>query len=229
MGPPPRRCPTCVATRTTWFSRREAKRLSARQLAKYQTEGRTTICFGCGKSVDCARYGPAPKRCRRCRLDRRHIEEYEPKIVPEAIACADCGELVPVPFYGWTRKRCVRCGIAHKKRKAEQWRLVNLEKSRELERNSTHRRRARKRAAESEVFEAIEVFERDGWVCGICRRRISKKRRWPDSLCVSLDHIIPLSLGGPHTRANTRATHLRCNVRRSRTRLSGCEQEALFG
>ena len=33
-------------------------------------------------------------------------------------------------------------------------------------------------------------------------------------MSVSLDHIVPLSLLGPHSRANTRAAHLSCNVAR---------------
>ena len=77
-----------------------------------------------------------------------------------------------------------------------------------------HRRRARLAGGEVEKFANVEIFERDGWKCGICRRAISPGLAYPDPMSVSLDHIVPISRGGGHTRANTRASHLSCNVRR---------------
>lgn len=65
-----------------------------------------------------------------------------------------------------------------------------------------------------EKFSSAEVFERDGWVCGICDEAIERELSHPDPRSCSLDHIIPLSLGGEHSQANTRAAHLDCNVRR---------------
>lgn len=74
-------------------------------------------------------------------------------------------------------------------------------------------RRARKRGAGCERFHKREIFDRDGWRCGICRRKIRKDLRWPHPMSASLDHIVPLARGGAHTRANARASHLRCNMR----------------
>lgn len=64
----------------------------------------------------------------------------------------------------------------------------------------------------SESFSPRAVFDRDGWVCGICCGSIDPEVRYPDPLSVSLDHVVPLSKGGHHTRANTQAAHLKCNV-----------------
>lgn len=89
------------------------------------------------------------------------------------------------------------------------------------------RRRARKHSAECESFTNEEIFERDGWRCGICRGRIRRELDWPDPQSVSLDHVVPLADGGAHTRANVRAAHLQCNVRRSNR--GGAEQLALLG
>jgi len=83
------------------------------------------------------------------------------------------------------------------------------------------------RGLDAERFTKQSIFERDGWCCGICRKRIPRHARHPHPLSASLDHIIPLSKGGPHTRVNTRASHLRCNVRRNNRFTS--EQLALFG
>lgn len=68
-------------------------------------------------------------------------------------------------------------------------------------------RRAREKAAFVEAVDRAVLYERDGGVCGICRRPVSR----PES---SVDHIIPLSKGGEHSYANTRIAHLRCNIAR---------------
>lgn len=69
-------------------------------------------------------------------------------------------------------------------------------------------------AAAAEVFEYREIFERDSWMCGICETPVDPGLAWPDPMSVSLDHIVPLSLGGAHSRENARCTHLVCNVRK---------------
>jgi 5-methylcytosine-specific restriction endonuclease McrA len=77
-----------------------------------------------------------------------------------------------------------------------------------------HERRARIQGNEWEVFDPIEVYERDGWVCGICDEPVDRAAPFPEPLSVSLDHVKPVSLGGSHTRDNTRCAHLRCNSKR---------------
>ena len=79
-----------------------------------------------------------------------------------------------------------------------------------------HMRRAWKLANGYERFSPKEIYERDKWRCGICRKRISRKLRHPNPMSVSLDHKISLANGGPHTRANTQPAHLRCNIRKNK-------------
>lgn len=94
-------------------------------------------------------------------------------------------------------------------------------------RRGDQRRRAAKLGAVTERFDAREVYERDGWRCGICSRRVKPALVWPHPMSASLDHIVPLSRHGDHTRANTRLAHLRCNIRRSNR--GDAEQLALLG
>lgn len=77
----------------------------------------------------------------------------------------------------------------------------------------------------AEVFAHREIFERDAWRCGVCTKSINPELTYPHPSSASLDHVVPLSEGGQHTRANTRATHLRCNL--SRGARGGNEQLAL--
>lgn len=69
--------------------------------------------------------------------------------------------------------------------------------------------------------------KRDGWICQLCHRRISKRLRHPHPLSASLDHVIPLSRGGRHCASNVQAAHLGCNV--SKGNRGGNEQLMLIG
>lgn len=89
------------------------------------------------------------------------------------------------------------------------------------------RRRAATRGADAEDVDRVVVGERDRWVCGICLRKVDKAIAYPHPHSQSLDHVIPLSEGGPHTYANTRIAHLECNIHRSDR--GGNEQLSLIG
>lgn len=97
-------------------------------------------------------------------------------------------------------------------------------KSRERRRH----RRALKRGVDAESFTDVEIYERDGWRCGVCRRKVNPRNKWPHPMSPSLDHVIPVTeVGTSHTRANVRLAHLRCNILRSNH--GGNEQLLLFG
>jgi hypothetical protein len=65
--------------------------------------------------------------------------------------------------------------------------------------------RARKRIREA-------AAERDGWLCGFCRRPIDPNEAWPHPLALVGDHWpIPRHCGGPYSLPNIRAAHSYCN------------------
>jgi hypothetical protein len=89
------------------------------------------------------------------------------------------------------------------------WRLANPGRSHELQ----ARRRARlKNAPIIERFTIEEIAERDGWHCHLCLKKVTRKT-W------SIDHLIPLSHGGPHTKLYVALAHQRCNSRRGAGRI----------
>lgn len=94
-------------------------------------------------------------------------------------------------------------------------------------RAKSQRRRAAARAVDAELVDRDRVGDRDGWKCGICRRRVSRSLAYPHQRSPSLDHVVPLSEGGPHTYANCRISHLACNLARGNR--GGGEQLALIG
>jgi len=56
-----------------------------------------------------------------------------------------------------------------------------------------------------------EIFQRDGWRCHLCGKRIREDlpRTHPDG--ATIDHLVPLSLGGVDEPHNLAAAHWRCN------------------
>lgn len=72
-----------------------------------------------------------------------------------------------------------------------------------------HLRRAK---GDGDRFTVEEIAERDGWRCHICGKNVTRKT-W------SLDHLIPIVAGGPHTRTNVSLAHKRCNSRRGTGRI----------
>jgi hypothetical protein len=69
---------------------------------------------------------------------------------------------------------------------------------------------ARRRALVSEglkveYFTRQEIINRDDSTCHICRKRCDRSE-------IHLDHVIPLALGGHHTRDNVRVACASCNL-----------------
>ena len=65
--------------------------------------------------------------------------------------------------------------------------------------------------AKQEPYLREDIFEQDNWTCQLCQEPINPELKWPESGSASIDHIIPLSLGGDDTPANVQAAHLSCN------------------
>ena len=73
-------------------------------------------------------------------------------------------------------------------------------------------RSGRLRRAERQRFTLSDVIERDGWRCGICGKTVDPRAKGRDRK--SLDHVIPICMGGSHTLANAQLAHLGCNSRK---------------
>lgn len=130
--------------------------------------------------------------------------------------CTLCHELLPATIEYFTRaperqqgfvSRCRQCvSITAKRRKEE-----DPERGRESGRQSRYRRQTRITGAEHERFGRLEIFERDNWICG---EPIDKNLAFPHLKSATLDHVHPLSKGGPHTRDNVQCAHWFCNSRK---------------
>lgn len=79
---------------------------------------------------------------------------------------------------------------------------------------SRARRRARKLGNVTEAYDRLEIFERDEWVCQLCNLPIDPELRYPDPGFGTIDHVVPLVVGGSDEPTNVVAAHLVCNVRK---------------
>jgi HNH endonuclease len=74
------------------------------------------------------------------------------------------------------------------------------------------RARARRYGVENEYINKWQVFEHDRWICGLCHQPVDREAKWPAWESLSLDHIVPLAVGGTHTYENVQCAHLGCNL-----------------
>lgn len=162
----------------------------------------TDACSGCGeyftKKVRASKLGTAYCQKLECQRERNRIRMRA--------------------FYaerpGYYRKYSAATNVKHQAERKAGLRPPKRVAWAESYKAGDQLRRARKIGVEYEHFSSKEIFERDDWRCGICEHTVDSKLRYPHPRSASLDHVIPLSKGGGHTRANTRCSHLECNVRR---------------
>jgi 5-methylcytosine-specific restriction endonuclease McrA len=75
--------------------------------------------------------------------------------------------------------------------------------------------RARKHGAPViEVFDREDVFDRDAWLCQDCGIHCAAPNPF-DRTAATVDHVVPLHLGGDHSKANAQTLCLSCNARKA--------------
>lgn len=87
------------------------------------------------------------------------------------------------------------------------------------EQRSLHktRRATRKRGAYVADVSRRKVYEADGYRCHICNRKTDPTKPVPHPKAPTIDHVIPLALGGTHEPVNCRTACFRCNSTKGHT------------
>lgn len=76
--------------------------------------------------------------------------------------------------------------------------------------------RARRHHVRIEQVSRRRVIKRDESTCYMCHRRLGRDE-------IVLDHVIPLSRGGPHCESNLRVACAPCNLRKGDKLPAECE------
>lgn len=173
----------------------------------------TTVVAYC---EDCGRRGPGRRKrslrepyvCVACRRTRKGKRPDEPVSAGFERSCDYCGSA----FVGQT-ERSRFCCLDHAHAMVS-GRLADYTSERERNAMKCHRRRLRRLAVYGEEVVPSVVFERDGWVCQLCHKPVDPTISGRYGQGATLDHIVPISLGGPHTYANVQLAHKSCNSRK---------------
>lgn len=56
------------------------------------------------------------------------------------------------------------------------------------------------------------IYERDGWRCQLCGGKVKPDLPWDDDGAATLDHVVPVSLGGRWEESNLQLAHRACNT-----------------
>jgi hypothetical protein len=193
-GRPRIRCFTCSP-----MQRKPGPRKTRR--ASVWSDLRPAHCPSCGSGFVAKL--PLQRFCSRsCGLRENNRKKQEAARDRSPRPCQACG-IAFAPAYGDQRSTICSEGCRR--------RLQSIRTSGKAH----HRRAIRFGCAVVERFGRLEIFERDGWRCGICGQPTP---RWligsNDPQRPTLDHIIPLSRGGEHSRRNAQCACWRCNIKK---------------
>lgn len=150
-----------------------------------------------------------------CKLSCKPIKPQVSRPQDKLCALPECGDIF-TPM----RSQQQYCSKAHRRKlyKRTHPRTGRKRtKSPDALRDKYQRRRARRRKTPltRHPVHLGDIAIRDDWQCGICGQQVDSSLTTPHPLSKSIDHVIPLSLGGWHAPWNVRLTHLSCNIRRS--------------
>ena len=126
---------------------------------------------------------------------------------------------------------CHRCGCSTKskgymgsgRRTCEACKQAAERKARRAARRKYgkhYRSRARYHGVKYVAFPVRDIFERDGYRCQICRKRVFEKARYRKGdgkihpLSPTIDHIVPMCKGGNHEPSNCQTACFQCNSRK---------------
>lgn len=116
----------------------------------------------------------------------------------------------------WVTGVCPQCGSAFRHVEGARRVLCGSHECAALQKlDQVHEYRARSAGLEVEAFTRREIFERDNWVCQICGDLTDRGARGASPSAPTLDHVVPISRGGGHTRENVQCAHFHCNVVKS--------------
>ncbi len=194
------RCQYCGNRLTLWQVRKGIKNCSKNcyDLSSRSLKGTTRVCAICGKP-----YEPRRKDQECCSLvcSNKLGGIHKKEVQRTHCTCEMCGTEFYYPGLGGciTPKYCPTC------------RQTN-ERAKDRERN--RQRRLVKRGQPYIFVNDLDIFKRDDWICQLCGTPIDSRIEWPAPASPSIDHIIPISLGGEHIVENLQAAHLGCNSRK---------------
>lgn len=127
--------------------------------------------------------------------DRERIQDMISKGFSE---CLSCSKVKPLAEFeksskrlGGVTRKCLECSAKYRRR----YGLQRLKANRD--------------------YRKIDIFKRDSYICYICDKQLSPDTPWPDPLCPTIEHVIPLARGGADLESNVKTACWGCNNKKS--------------
>lgn len=159
--------------------------------------------------------GPTHKACTKClkHLPLSDFANRKDTIDGKRSRCKRCSNQKNVEYWNSLdpkerQRRLVKYNQTEgRKRAKKKWR----ENNRDAAIMYAHNRRVQFENVTKEEFTVQEIFVRDKGICHLCKKDIDLAFPRFHPLSLTIDHIIPISRGGDHTRANVKVAHWSCN------------------
>jgi hypothetical protein len=231
----------CTTSTKKYCSHNCKSSAASKAMRERQFAERPTECAECGNKIVQPEKG-RPRRfcsdiCKR-RSNNRKVRRQQAPLrdsAPEPRSCVHCGEMFSPRnrnrvycYNGWCREsayrerkasgaarrvvahdvNCGECGATFTaKHPSARW------CSKDCANRHWGRVRARqRRKASTADYEDREIFERDGWRCHLCGKKVSRSTSRVHPEGATIDHIVPLSCGGDDVASNVATAHWRCNA-----------------
>lgn len=203
-------------------------------------------CATCGDVFDTGpiKSGPPPKHCAPCKkhgkrwLDR---QRYQPA-TPKQKQCNLCGaKFVAQGTRVYCSDQCSALGKSIAWRKLRRQRLLaglcarhgtpgqcEICHSRNFNKANKRRGPEGARGPTQSKVDRNKLCEQQKWKCSLCGKKLNPELRGTHDMAISIDHVIPVSMGGTHDLPNLAVAHRICNSRKGNRSL-GPEQLRMIG
>lgn len=162
----------------------EAREKRRKLVAEYRKAAMGRPCPVCEKPLE---GGPLQKYCSvSCVKFAKRNPDIQSALWKECVGCGEVFSLLEILDEKRTRRR------------------INASSCHSCSKRNFHIYRIHRHA----------VLEKCGSDCGLCGEPIDLELPWPLPMSLSLDHIVPWSIGGSHDLENLQPAHLICNAKK---------------
>lgn len=164
----------------------------------------SSVCKVCGREFVGARREQkqcGDDECRKAFERNRYYENFvsvaetNPEVTKK---CARCGKKFTANYYATRRIYCSKRCMTRATKRANNY------------------QRAKLFGVKRKKFSELRILKRDGWKCYICGVHTPQELRGTfEDNAPEIDHVIPMSKGGPHTPDNVRCCCRKCNIAKS--------------
>lgn len=135
--------------------------------------------------------------CKKCLRFKNKVNIYH-KAKPKTAICPVCN------VEHIAKIRIAMCLPCKKERQK------HLKRNRKKQENKSLLTRARKYGVVKETISRAKVYDRDKYKCRVCGIKVVRTKTYAPNMA-TIDHIIPMSKGGPHTYENVQTLCAQCN------------------